>query len=61
MSDRTIAIVQRALGSLLLLFAVVSSTGCRAMRAQKLDERLDRLENRVTALEVKLEARQTGN
>lgn len=44
---------------LLLLVLVLPCLlgGCRAARAKALDERLDRIENRLTRIEAQLEAR----
>ena len=48
---------KRLVTGLLLLGVVSTSTGCRALRARALEERLDALEHRVTVLETLQEAR----
>ncbi|MEL6428924.1 MAG: hypothetical protein AAFU73_19845 [Planctomycetota bacterium] len=56
MQKRHQRVALRAIGALTLLALVSVSTGCRALRARGMENRLDRLENRVTALEAQAQA-----
>lgn len=53
MKHRIASGAKRGLGGLLVLSLLFSATGCRMARARNLEDRIDRLENRVTALEAK--------
>ncbi|MEM1451984.1 MAG: hypothetical protein AAF726_22525 [Planctomycetota bacterium] len=61
MSYPRLAPHRRVLAAAAVLALLMTTTSCRAIRAQKLEQRLDELENRVTKLEAQAEVRRSSD